>query len=146
MVAEKQRDDNLICMEKTMDRVARFSIIARDDGESCLQLRGYMNLNHPCTRVHLKKILGKYSNCRMTCNADVLNLLKYFNIDRNATVTGELPSTSRRKKDNAKWVLRSALDKKEEFERVRSEVSETDMVVDVADMGKADTGEEAKEA
>jgi hypothetical protein len=88
--AETRRDECLAYMRQSMERMSRFSVIAKDETESCLLLRGYMNLNNPCTRAHVK--LGKRSNCKMATGGDIVNLLKYFNIDKTITVTGELPS------------------------------------------------------
>ena len=81
--AETRRCESLTYMKKTMERMSRFSVIAKDENKanSCLLLRGYINLNCACTRVHVKKLLGKHSNCKMTAYSDVENLLKFFNVD-----------------------------------------------------------------
>jgi len=104
--AERKRDDSLVYMKKTMERMARFSVIAKDENTTCLLLRGYTHLNNSCTREHVKKVLGKYSNCKMTNLGDVVALLKFFHIDRCITVTGELPSQNSRKRDDAGCVGR----------------------------------------
>ena len=115
-----------------MERMAGFSVIARDGGNMVLLLRGYMNLKSPVTRDYVKKILGKRSNCKMAAGGDVVNLLRYFNIDKGVTVTGELPCTGKRstgrKKDDANWVLKMARDLSDDF-RLKYEIgSEGDYV------------------
>jgi hypothetical protein len=120
--AETRRDEGLVYMKKTMERKSRFSVIAKDESKSCLLLRGYMHLNSACKRDHVKKLLGKYSNCKMASSGDVVNLLKYFNIDKNVVVTGELPSQNQRKKDDARWVMRVVRDSTGDFERVETEL------------------------
>lgn len=119
--AETKRGESLTYIKKTMERMSRFSVVARDENESCLLLRGYMHLNNACTREYVKKVLGRYSNCKMTNYGDVVNLLKYFNIDKGATVTGELPSQNRRKKDDAGWVMRVVRCQGDDFERAGTE-------------------------
>jgi pyruvate dehydrogenase complex dehydrogenase (E1) component len=104
--AKAKRDESLTHVKKTMERMSRFSVIAKDGNGSCLMLRGYMHLNNPCTREYVKKVLGKYSSCSMTNSGDVVNLLKHFNVDKDMTVTGELPSQNSRKKDDANWVMK----------------------------------------
>ena len=89
--------------------MSRFSVIAKNENKanSCLLLlRGYINLNCACTRVHVKKLLGKYSNCKMTTHGDVVNLLKCFNVNKDVTVTGKLPSQNSRWRDDARWVMK----------------------------------------
>ena len=87
--AETRRCESLTYMKKTMERMLSFSVIAKDENKanSCLLLGGYINLNCMGTRVHVKKLLGKYSNCKMTTHSDFVNLLKYFNGDEDVTVT-----------------------------------------------------------
>jgi hypothetical protein len=114
--AETKRNEGLIYMKKILERMSCFSVIVRDEHESSLLLRGYMHLNNPCTREYIKRVLGKYSNCRMTNLGDVVYLLKIFNIDKDISVTGELHSNGR-KKDDANWVLKMASDKGNDFER-----------------------------
>ena len=72
---------------------SRFSVIAKDENKvnSCPLLRGYMNLKSTCTARHAKKLLGRYSNCKPSIFGDVVNLMKYFHIDKQLTVTGKLP-------------------------------------------------------
>jgi hypothetical protein len=106
----------LTYMRGTMERMSRFSVIAKDENKSCLLLRGYMNMNNACMRGHVKRLLGKYSNCNMATGGDIVNLLKYFNIDENnVTVTGELPSQNSRKRDDSRWVMKLAYDKGDDF-------------------------------
>ena len=54
-LAEIKRDESLIYMTHTMERVARFSAIVKDENKanSCLILSGYMTLKNPCTKVHI---------------------------------------------------------------------------------------------
>ena len=51
----------------------------------------------------------------MSSYRDIVNLLKYFNIDRDVTVTVQLPSKNKGKKDNTKWVLKLAIGEKKRF-------------------------------
>ncbi len=115
--AEKRREEALIYMNKTMERMACFSVIAKDEHERCLRLRGYLHLNNPCTRDYIKKVLGKFSNCKTACFSDVVYLLKYFNVDKDITVTGELASGP--KKDDANWVVRTSLNDADDFEKAK---------------------------
>ena len=121
--AETKRDESLTYMKRMMDRMSRFSVIAKDENKSCLLLRGYMHLNNACTREYVKKVLGKYSNCKMTNYGDVINLLKYFKVDEDVAVTGELPSQNSRKKDDASWVMRVVRDESGDFQRSSSPIS-----------------------
>ena len=114
--AETKRDEGLAYTKKTIERMAQFSVIAKDEHmSSCLMLRGYVHLKSPCARDYVKKVLGKYSNCKMTSHNDIVNLLRFFAVDRNVTVTGELPSQNRRKKDDARWVMKMARDNTGDF-------------------------------
>jgi hypothetical protein len=105
--AETKREESLKYMRGTMERMSRFSVIAKDQKDLVLLLRGYMHLKNPCTREYnIKRILGKYSNCKRATTGDIVNLLKYFNIDKDVTVTGELPSLNKGKRYDARWVLK----------------------------------------
>lgn len=89
--------------------MAKFPVVAKDENRtnSCLMLWGHMHLNNPCARVHVKKLLGKCSNCKMANCGDVVQLMIHFNVDDNATVTGELPSQNSRKKVDARWIVKA---------------------------------------
>ena len=112
--AEARREEGLIYMKKTMERMSSFSVTAKEDNDSCLLLRGYTQLNNACTRDYIKKVLGRFSNCKAALPCDVLYLLKYFNINRDVTVTGEL--ISGRNRHNANWVVKTALHGGDDFE------------------------------
>lgn len=114
--AERKREESLIYMRKTMERMTQFSVITKDGNTACLLLRGYMHLNNACMREHVKKVLGKYSNCKMTKMGDVVALLRFFYVDRYITLTGELPSQNSRKRDDARWVMRQTRDGSDDFE------------------------------
>jgi hypothetical protein len=130
--AEAKREATLTYMRGTMERMSRFSVIAKDRKDSVLLLRGYMHLKNQVTRDYVKKILGKYSNCKRAGTSDVVNLLKYFNIDKEVAVTGELPSSlNKGKRDDARWILKMANDKGDDF-RLKSE---TESVVEVNSIG-----------
>ena len=93
-VAETRRHETLVCLRKMLEGKARFSVIAKDENKtnSCLLLRGYMNLNNTCNEGHAKKLLGKFSNCKPTVFGDVVMLMKLFHVDKQLTVTGRLPA------------------------------------------------------
>ena len=93
--AEKRRDDSLVYLQRLFENKAKFSCIAKDEGRSvsCLLLRGYMNLNWPCTLACAKRLLGKFSSCRPSHFSDMLNLCRFVHVDRNLTVTGRLPKS-----------------------------------------------------
>lgn len=54
--AAKRRNDALVCLKALFENKAKFSCTAKDEGKtgSCLLLRGYMNLNSPCSKAHAK--------------------------------------------------------------------------------------------
>jgi len=91
--AEKRRDDALIYLQRLFENKAKFSCIAKDENKSCLLLRGYMNLNSPCSLVYAKRLLGRFSSCKPSCFGDMLNLCRFVHVDRNLTVTGRLPKS-----------------------------------------------------
>ena len=91
--AEEKRDQALLYLKRLFENKAQFSCIARDEnqGSNCLMLRGYMNLNSPCTQAHAKRLLGKYSSCKPSYFGDMVSLCRFVHIDRDLTVTGRLP-------------------------------------------------------
>ena len=91
--AEEKRDQALLYLKRLFENKAQFSSIARDEnqGSNCLMLRGYMNLNSPCTQGYAKRLLGKYSSCKPSYFGDMVSLCRFVHIDRNLTVTGRLP-------------------------------------------------------
>ena len=82
------RCENLVYLKRMLESKARFSVIAKDKNKanSCLLLRGYMNLNNGCTQGYAKKLLGKNSNCKPSIFGDVVHLMKCFHIDKDITV------------------------------------------------------------
>lgn len=89
--AEGKRGNSLIYLKKLFENKAKFACVARDENESCLLLRGYMNLNSPCTQAYAKKLLGRYSACRPSYFGDMVSLCLLIHIDKDLTVTGRLP-------------------------------------------------------
>ena len=67
-------------------------LLWKNKTNSCLLLRGYMNLNNTCNEGHAKKLLGKFSNCKPTVFGDVVMLMKLFHVNKQLTVTGRLPA------------------------------------------------------
>ena len=90
--AEEKREGALIYLKRLFENKARFSCIAKDEKKdgSCLMLRGYMNLNSPCTQGYAKRLLGKYCSCKPSYFGDTVSLCRFIHIDRDLTVTGRL--------------------------------------------------------
>ena len=66
--------------------------MAKDSGATHLTLRGYVNLNSPCTQPHAKRLIGgKFSSCKPSYFGDMVSLCRLLHIDRELTVTGRLP-------------------------------------------------------
>ena len=74
--AEKRWEDALVYLKALFENKAKFSCIAKDESKttSCLLLRGYMNLNLPCTQACAKRLLGKFSSCKPSCFGDMVSL------------------------------------------------------------------------
>ena len=89
--AEQRRNKTLAYLTKLFENKAKFSCIAKDSRESCLLLKGYMNLNSPCSIDYAKRLLGKYCNCKPSYFGDMVSLFRLINVDRDLTVTGRLP-------------------------------------------------------
>jgi len=89
--AEERRENALKYLKRLFENKAQFSCIAKDEGSDFLTLRGYMNLNSPCTKLYAKRLLGKYSCCKPSYFGDMVSLCLFLHIDRNLTVTGRLP-------------------------------------------------------
>lgn len=91
--AERKREDALVYLKRLFENKAQFSCTARDEAKSngCLLLRGFVNLNSPCTTVYMKRMLGKYSACKPSYFGDMVNLCRFVHVDRNLIVTGRLP-------------------------------------------------------
>ena len=87
---EQWRDDSSIYLREVFERVARFSAVAREVSETCLQLRGFVSMKNQCTEPHVKKILGKFSHCHPAPFGDVINMIQCFNIDPQTVLTGRL--------------------------------------------------------
>lgn len=88
--SEVKRNEALMYLCQTFERSSRFSVIAKSDKERTLLLSGYVSQRNPCTLCHMKRILGKYSYCKPTALADVIHLMRHFNVDKNISVTGTL--------------------------------------------------------
>lgn len=125
--AETRRYETLVYLKKLLESRARFSVIAKDENKpnSCLLLRGYMNLNDTCTNGYAKKLLGKCSNCKPSIFGDVVNLMKLFHIDEQVTVTGRLPAqgnngskTMKSYATDAKWIINTLVEQidKQDFD------------------------------
>lgn len=91
--AEEKRESALTYLKRLFENKAQFSCITKDENRvaSCLMLRGYMNLNSPCTQTYAKRLLGKYSTCKPSFFGDMVSLCRFIHVDRNLTVTGRLP-------------------------------------------------------
>jgi hypothetical protein len=91
--AEEKREGALAYLKRLFENKAQFSCIAKDENgtASCLLLRGYMNLNSPCTQAYAKGLLGKYSSCRPSYFGDMVSLCLSVHIDGDLTVIGRLP-------------------------------------------------------
>ena len=90
--AEQKRNDSLIYLKKLFECKATFACIARDkdkDGKT-LVLRGYINLKSPCSRDHLKNLLGKRSWCCPSCFGEVVSLCRLIFVDRELTLVGRM--------------------------------------------------------
>ena len=89
--AERTRDGALAHLKRLFENKAKFSCIAKDETKTSLMLRGYMNLNSPCTLAYAKQLLGKYSSCKPSYFGDMVSLCRLVHIDRDLTVMGRLP-------------------------------------------------------
>lgn len=92
--AEEWRNDSSIYLREVFERVARFSVVAREASDACLRLRGFVSMRNQCTQPHVKRILGKYSHCKPAAFGDVINLIQCFNIDRQTVLTGRLATSN----------------------------------------------------
>ena len=131
--AGKKRNDTLAYLTRLFENKARFSCIAKDENRtnSCLMLRGYMNLNSSCTQAHAKRLLGKCSSCKPFYFGDRVSLCRFLHIDRDLTVTGRLPHIGSKMKPLAsdpKFVVKILLESidKKDFEQHKSERHEDD--------------------
>lgn len=89
--AEKTRENSLTYLKRLFENKAKFSCIAKDRDNDTLLLRGYVNLNSPCTQEYIKRMLGKYSSCKPSYFGDMVSLCRLLHVDRNVTTTGRLP-------------------------------------------------------
>jgi hypothetical protein len=91
--AEEKRESALAYLKRLFENKAQFACIAKDENRtaSCLLLRGYMNLNSPCTQAYAKGLLGKYSSCKPSYFGDMVSLCLSVHIDGDLTVIGRLP-------------------------------------------------------
>jgi hypothetical protein len=91
--AEGRRESALAYLKRLLENKAQFSCTAKDKNRngSCLTLRGYMNLNSPCTQAYAQRLLGKYSTCKPSFFGDMVSLCRFIHVDRDLTVTGRLP-------------------------------------------------------
>lgn len=121
--AETTRCKSIVCLRRLLEDKSRFSVIAKDENKanSCLLLRGYMNLHNTCKKECAKKLLGKHSNCKPSIFGDVVNLMKYFHIDKQLTMMGRLPAQgnngAKRMKSyatDAKWIMKTLVEQIDE--------------------------------
>ena len=109
--AETKRYEVVMYLRGLLEGKSDFAVIARDENkeQSCLLLRGYMRLRSPCNKPHVNKMMRKYSKARPTSFGDVFHLMRYFHMDRQCNVIGELPGTKGTGKgtNNVKWVLKT---------------------------------------
>lgn len=89
--AERTRENSLVYLERLFENKSQFSCTARDETKDCLMLRGYVNLNSPCTQTYMKQMLGKFSSCKPSFFRDMVSLCRFLHVDRNLVVTGRLP-------------------------------------------------------
>jgi hypothetical protein len=120
--AEGKREDALAYLKRLFENKAQFSCIAKDENRSasCLMLRGYVNLNSPCTQAYAKQLLGRYSTCKPSFFGDMVSLCRFIHVDRDLTVTGRLPHGRKLKAfaGDPKFVIKILLDSidKKDFE------------------------------
>ena len=90
--AEEKRKQSLVYLTRLFEHKARFACIAKDSGLNHLSLKGYVNLNSPCTVPHAKKLIGgRFSSCKPSYFGDMVSLCRLLHIDRDLTVIGRLP-------------------------------------------------------
>ena len=91
--AEERRGNAIVYLKGLFNKKATFSCTAKDESRdgSRLMLRGYVNLNSPCTPAYIKRLLGKYSSCKPSFFGDMVSLCRLIHVDRYLTVTGRLP-------------------------------------------------------
>ena len=89
--AEEKRQSALAYLKRLFENKARSSCVAKDENKKCLILRGYMNLNSPCTQRYARRLLGKYCSCKSSYFGDMASLCRFVHIDRDLAVTGGLP-------------------------------------------------------
>lgn len=139
-----KRNDMLIFLKNAFERSARFSVIAKSGKEgSYLLLSGFVSQRNPCTLHHMKRILGRCSTCKPNGLGDVINLVRYFNIDKDVTVTGTIASRS----TDAKWLMKVIGDDNtrwQKFTRSKSdspttEIPNTDTFIGTPQSPQSDT-------
>jgi hypothetical protein len=97
--AEAQRERALTFLTKLLENKSQFACIAKDEINSCLMLKVYAHLKSPCTQVHLKRMVGKYSTCKPSYFGDMVSLCRFVHIDRHLTTVGKLPRRNGRSSD-----------------------------------------------
>jgi len=109
--AETKRCEAIVYLKGLLEGKSCFTIITRDENKelACLLIRGYTRLKSPCSKPHLKKMMGKFSKVRPTTFGDVFHLIRYFHTDRRCNVIGELPGIKGTGKgaNDVKWVLKT---------------------------------------
>ena len=71
---EEKCVNTLAYLKRLFENKAQLSCTARDKNRDYLMLRGYMNLNLPCTQAYAKRLLGKYSSCKLSYFGDMVSL------------------------------------------------------------------------
>lgn len=109
--AEVRRLEAVAFLTGLLKWKSAFAVIASDENKEqfCLLLRGYMRLKSPCSSLHAKGMLGMYSKVRPTTFGDVFHLMRYFHVDRECDVIGDLPGTQGTGKGgkDVRWVLKT---------------------------------------
>ena len=93
--AKTDREEMLTYLTRLFENVARFACFAKDKNKDkpCLLLRGYVNLNSPCTKSHMRRWLGKYCTCYPSNFGDMMNLCRLVCIDKQLATVGRLSGT-----------------------------------------------------
>ena len=90
--AEEKRKQSLVYLTRLFEHKAKFACIAKDSGLNHLSLKGYVNLNSPCTAPYAKKLIGgKFSSCKPSYFGDMVSLCRLLHVDKGLKVIGTLP-------------------------------------------------------
>lgn len=95
-VARGMRDNTLTYLLRLFENKARFACIARSETRTALMLKGYVNLNSPCQKSFLAKMIGT-GVFKPAYYGDVLNFCRLLLIDRDTVTIGSLPGQAKSK-------------------------------------------------